>query len=142
MKSHYSPVEIPDYRKPHSVWPRTLRLGRKAATPGAACSLLLEAIAKRATEFDVIHSHVDWLPLPRLSRLVVPFLTTVHGRLDIPGLPDVVREFSGAGFVSISDNQRRQLPDAKWIGTIQHDLPSSLFRPSRPRILAWRSWGA
>ena len=68
--------------KLHAVWPRALRLGRKGADPSAACSLLIEAIAKRATEFDVIHSHVDWLRLPLLSRSNVPFLTTVHGRLD------------------------------------------------------------
>jgi glycosyltransferase involved in cell wall biosynthesis len=114
----------------HPVWPRALRLGRRGADPNAACSLLLEAIAKRASEFDVIHSHIDWLPLPLLCRSNVPFLTTVHGRLDLPGLPDVVREFSEAGFVSISDNQRRQLPEAKWIATIHHGLPSSLLRPS------------
>jgi glycosyltransferase involved in cell wall biosynthesis len=60
----------------------------------------------------------------------VPFLTTAHGRLDLPGLPDVVREFGEAGFVSISDSQRRQLPEAKWIATIHHGLPSSLFRAS------------
>jgi len=114
----------------HSVWPRALRLGRKGADPSAACSLSLEAIAKRAADFDVIHSHVDWLPLPLLSRLGVPFLTTAHGRLDLPGLPNVVREFSGAGFVSISHNQRRQLPEAKWVATIHHGLPARLFRPS------------
>ncbi len=114
----------------HPVWPRALRLGRKGADPSAACSLLLEAIAKRAAEFDVIHSHVDWLPLPLLSRSKVPFLTTAHGRLDLPGLPDVVREFPEAGFVSISDNQRQQLPKAKWIATIHHGLPSGLLRPS------------
>ena len=65
--------------KLHSVWPRALRLGRKGTDPSAACSLSLEAIAKRAADFDVIHSHVDWLPLPLLSRLGVPFLTTAHG---------------------------------------------------------------
>ena len=59
--------------KLHSVWPRALRLGRKGADPNAACSLLIEAIAERAADFDVIHSHVDWLPLPLLSRLGVPF---------------------------------------------------------------------
>ena len=114
----------------HSVWPRALRLGRKGVDPSAACSLSLESIAKRAADFDVIHSHVDWLPLPLLSRLGVPFLTTTHGRLDLPGLPDVIREFSGAPFVSISDNQRRQLPEAKWVSTIHHGLPRGLFRPS------------
>lgn len=115
--------------KLHAVWPRALRLGRKGADPSAACAMLMEAIAKRARDFDVIHAHVDWLHLPLLSRLGVPFLTTLHGRLDLPGLPDVVRQFPDASFVSISDRQRLPLPDAKWSGTIQHGLPSELLRP-------------
>jgi glycosyltransferase involved in cell wall biosynthesis len=57
----------------------------------------------------------------------------MHGRLDLPGLPDVVREFSEAPFVSISDHQRLPLPDATWLGTIQHGLPVDLFRPSYER---------
>jgi glycosyltransferase involved in cell wall biosynthesis len=32
--------------------------------------------------------------------------------------------------VSISDHQRLPVPDANWIGTIQHGLPSNLLRPS------------
>ena len=116
--------------KLHAVWPRALRLGRKGTDPNAACALLLEAVAKRAKDFDVIHAHIDWLPLPLLSRLGVPFLTTVHGRLDLPGLDRVVREFPRARFVSISDDQRRPLPDANWTATVQHGLPLDLFRPS------------
>jgi len=78
--------------KLHPVWPRALRLGRRGADPNGACALLIEAIAKRSGEFDVIHSHVDWLPLPVLSRTGVPFLTTMHGRLDLPGLSDTCRK--------------------------------------------------
>lgn len=78
----------------------------------------------------MIHSHVDWLPLPLLRRTGVPFLTTMHGRLDLPGLSDVVRSFPDAGFVSISDNQRQSLPQANWLGTILHGLPVDVFRPS------------
>ncbi|CUT11563.1 Glycosyltransferase [Bradyrhizobium sp.] len=116
--------------KLHAVWPRALRLGRKGADPSAACALLIEAIAERARDFDVIHSHVDWLPLPVLSRTGVPFLTTMHGRLDLPGLPQVIGAFADAPFVSISANQRRPLPEANWIATIQHGLPKDMFRPS------------
>lgn len=116
--------------KLHAVWPRALRLGRRGVDPNAACALLIEAIGERALEFDVIHSHVDWLPLPVLSRTGVPFLTTMHGRLDLPGLPDVIGAFPKAPFVSISDNQRRPLPDANWVATIPHGLPKDLFRPS------------
>ncbi|MDN5004599.1 glycosyltransferase family 4 protein [Bradyrhizobium sp. GCM10027634] len=113
----------------HAVWPRALRLGRRGVDPSAARALLIEAIAERARDFDVIHSHVDWLPLPVLSRTGVPFLTTMHGRLDLPGLSDVVARFSKAPFVAISDNQRRPLPDANWLATIPHGLPRDLFQP-------------
>ena len=78
----------------------------------------------------MIHAHIDWLHLPLLGRLGVPFLTIMHGRLDLPGVPGVVRQFPDASFVSISDNQRRPLPEANWCGTIQHGLPLDLFRPS------------
>jgi glycosyltransferase involved in cell wall biosynthesis len=116
--------------KLHAVWPRALRLGRKGVDPSAPTALLLEAIANRASDFDVIHSHVDWLPLPLLSRLGVPLLTTLHGRLDLPGLPEVARQFSRASFVSISQQQRAPLPEANWLATVQHGLPVNLFSPS------------
>ena len=66
----------------YPVWPRALRLGRPAADPAAACAALLEAIAQRVEDFDVVHSHIDWLHLPLLSRLGVPFITTMHGRME------------------------------------------------------------
>jgi glycosyltransferase involved in cell wall biosynthesis len=113
----------------HPVWPHALRLGRKTTDPNAAFALLLEAISKRARDFDLIHAHIDWLHLPLLGQLGVPFLTTMHNRLDLPGLPDVVGKFPEASFVSISDNQRLPLPEANWSATIQHGLPTNLFRP-------------
>lgn len=113
----------------HPVWPHALRLGKKRTDPNAAFALLLEAISKRARDFDVIHAHVDWLHLPLLSRLGVPFITTIHNRLDLPGLPNVVRKFPEANFVSISDNQRLPLPEANWSATIRHGLPTELYRP-------------
>jgi len=116
--------------KLHAVWPRALRLGRPKTDPMVAQAALLEAVAQRASEFDIIHAHIDWLHLPLLSRLGVPFLTTCHGRMDLPGFPDVVRRFPDAPFVSISDNQRAPLSDANWIGTIYHGLPADLFQPS------------
>ena len=86
-------------------------------------------MAKRAAEFDVIHCHIDWPALPLLTRSGVPFLTTMHGRLDIAGLPDVVRHFPEAPFVSISNNQRLPLPGANWLGTVYHGLPAALLHP-------------
>jgi glycosyltransferase involved in cell wall biosynthesis len=111
------------------AWPRALRLGRPRADPMAAQSVLLELLAQHAADFDVIHAHIDWIPLPLLSRLGIPFLTTTHGRLDLPGLSDVVGRFSAAPFVSISDNQREPLPEANWLATIYHGLPVDSLKP-------------
>src|SRR5947208_9868875 len=116
--------------KLEAVWPRALRLGRPRSDPMAAQTALLEAVSKRANEFDVIHAHLDWLPLPLLSRLGIPFVTTTHGRLDLPGLSDVVRLFPDAPYVSISNNQRVPLGDANWVGTVYHGLPADMFRPA------------
>jgi len=115
------------------VWPRALRLGRPRSDPIAAQAVSLELIAQHADEFDVIHVHTDWLHLPLLSRLGVPFVTTPHGRQDLPGLSDVVRRFPEAPFISISNNQRLPLSEAKWIGTVYHGLPEDSLRPSFER---------
>jgi len=76
------------------VCPRALRLGKPRPDPMAAQTALLEAVAQRADEFDVIHAHIDWLHLPIVHRAGVPFLTTLHGRLDLPGLSEMMRPFS------------------------------------------------
>ena len=111
------------------VWPYAFRLGRPHTDPVAVQAVLFETVARRAAEFDVIHCHVDWLALPLLTRSGVPFLTTMHGRLDIAGLPDVVCQFPDAPFVSISNNQRLPLPSASWLGTVYHGLPANSLRP-------------
>ena len=111
------------------VWPYAFRLSRQRTDPVAVQAVLLETMAARAKEFDVIHCHIDWLALPLLTRSGVPFLTTMHGRLDISGLPDVVRHFPEAPFVSISNNQRLPLPGAHWLGTVYHGLPSQSLHP-------------
>ena len=112
------------------VCPRALRLGRPRTDPMAMQAALIEEVASRAKDFDLIHAHIDWLHLPLLSRLGVPFLTTCHGRLDLPLFPDVIRRFPNAAFVSISENQRIPLPQANWVGTVYHGLPPDLLRPS------------
>jgi glycosyltransferase involved in cell wall biosynthesis len=111
------------------VWPRSLRLGRPRSDPNAALAALLDMVAYHADDFDVIHCHIDWVHLPLLERLSVPFLTTMHGRLDLPGLPAVARRFPRAPFVSISDDQRTVLAEANWLGTVYNGLPTDSLRP-------------
>jgi hypothetical protein len=49
-------------------------------------------VARRANDFDVIHCHLDWIHIPLLRRLGHPFVTTLHGRLDLPQMAFVCRQ--------------------------------------------------
>ena len=115
------------------VWPRALRLGRPKTDPAIPLAALLESLTERAPDFDVIHCHIDWLHLPLLRRLRVPFVTTTHNRLDLPGLSELVSRFPNAPLISISDSQRACLPEAHWLGTVYHGLPINSLRPSYER---------
>ena len=112
------------------AWPQATRLSRPRPDPVTPLASLLEAVAQSAKAFDVIHCHIDWVHLPVLSRLGVPFLTTLHGRLDLSYLARMGRIFPDAQFVSISDNQRLPLPALNWLGTVHHGLPADLFKAS------------
>src|SRR6478735_7633238 len=61
------------------VRPRALPLARPRTGPMAIQAALLEEVAARAQNFELIPAHIDWLHLPLLSRLGVPSLTTCHG---------------------------------------------------------------
>ena len=89
---------------------------------------MMELIYRRADEFDVLHFHTDYFPLSLFSRQRTPFLTTLHGRLDIPEFKDVYELFD-APFVSISDSQRRPIPRLNWIRTVHHGMPANLLTP-------------
>jgi glycosyltransferase involved in cell wall biosynthesis len=65
-------------------------------------------------------------PLSRRAR--VPHVTTLHGRLDIPDLLPLYREFRDIPVVSISDAQREPLAWANWQATVYHGLPEDLYR--------------
>jgi glycosyltransferase involved in cell wall biosynthesis len=76
-----------------------------------------------AERFDVIHSHTETLGFLFARHSPVPVLTTLHGRLDVSGIPELLEEFSDIPLVAISESQRRWSPDANWAGTIHHGLP-------------------
>ena len=111
------------------VCPRALRLSRPPIDPAAACAAMLDTLAGMANDFDVIHCHLDWIHLPLMRRLGVPFVTTLHSRLDLPSLSTLTRRFTSAPLISISDHQRIPLPDLNWVGTIYHGLPEKLLSP-------------
>ena len=73
--------------------------------------------------FDVIHSNVETLGFLFARHCPTPVVTTLHGRLDVSGIPELLTEFSDIPLVAISDSQGRWFPDANWISTVHHGLP-------------------
>jgi glycosyltransferase involved in cell wall biosynthesis len=110
------------------ISPKPLRLSRPPIDATLALTALLDCLARRGNEFDIIHCHLDWIHIPLLRRLGRPFVTTLHGRLDLPHMHTFVAGFADAPFVSISDSQRAPLPELNFVETIYHGLPDQLLQ--------------
>ena len=110
-------------------WPRALRLDGSVRDPNALHMMMLERVYQRAATFDMLHFHLDYYPFSLFSRQPTPFVTTLHGRLDLPEHQPVFDTFSHIPVVSISNAQRRPLPQANWVRTVHHGLPENLLRP-------------
>jgi glycosyltransferase involved in cell wall biosynthesis len=103
--------------------PRSLRLDSGCADPLAHHIAMLDQVMAREDEFDVIHFHTDYLHFPLGRHCRTPRITTLHGRLDLPDLPPLYRQFEHEPLVSISDAQRAPLAWANWQKTIYHGIP-------------------
>jgi len=107
---------------------RSLRLSDGCIDRMAHHVLMLEQVSQRAQEFDVVHYHIDYLHFPLSRRALIPHITTLHGRLDIPDLVPLYEQFRDMPVLSISNAQREPLPWVNWQATIYHGLPEELFR--------------
>lgn len=110
-----------------AICPQAIRLNKGIFNRDAPLIMLQEKGLGSAHDFDIIHSHLDFTGFPLARKNPVPVVTTLHGRLDLPELEPVYREFSEMPLVSISDAQRRPLPWANWAGTVYHGLPRNLY---------------
>src|ERR1700712_3980165 len=72
--------------------------------------IMLDRVAARRDEFDVIHFHSDFFQYPLFRSMAHKTLTTLHGRQDLPELPDIYRAFPHLPLVSISHLQRLPVP--------------------------------
>ena len=93
----------------------------------AAHMTMLSEVRRRASDFDALHFHVDMIHFPFFEDIAHRTLTTLHGRLDIKDLPGVYARWPQYPMVSISDDQRRCLPNANWAGTVHHGMPSEAY---------------
>ena len=114
-----------------ATWPKALRLDGSVRDPNALHMVMLERVRQKCDdeEFDFLHFHLDYYPFSLFFRQPTPFLTTLHGRLDLPEHQPVFNTFSEVPVISISNAQRRPVPQANWVRTIHHGLPENLLTP-------------
>src|SRR3982074_3161735 len=107
-----------------ATWPKALRLDGAVRDPNALHIVMLERVRQKCDdeEFDFLHFHLDYYPFSLFSRDPTPVFTT----------------FSSIPVISISNAQRRPVPQANWVRTIHHGLPEKLLtpQPCRPGYLA------
>ena len=120
-------------------WPHSLRLTGLDHLGPVFHLPMLSQVYDNAQRFDIIHSHVDCLSFPLARTTRVPTVSTLHGRLDIEELLPVYRSYADLPMVSISNDQRRPLPELNWVGTVYHGLPADLlkFQPGPGKYLAF-----
>jgi glycosyltransferase involved in cell wall biosynthesis len=122
-----------------AICARALRLNIGIFNRDAPMTMLMEQALGRPGDFDIIHSHLDFLGFPLARRNTTPTVTTFHGRLDLPELQPVFREYAEMPMVSISDAQRGPVSWANWQATVYHGLPRDLYNvhPNSGRYLAF-----
>jgi glycosyltransferase involved in cell wall biosynthesis len=119
---------------PRSLWTEEYR-----GDVSSFINVSLARVWREHERFDVIHSHVETLGFLFARHCPTPVVTTLHGRLDAWGIPELIAEFDDIPLVAISESQRRWGEAANWVATIHHGLPleSMPFRETPGEYLAF-----
>jgi len=96
--------------------------------PKVAEYLHISTAFERAAEFDLIHSHYDFMALTYTKLVRTPVLTTIHG-FSSPKIMPVYRKYRDGYFVSISDSDRA--PELNYLATVYNGIDLSLY-PLQP----------
>jgi len=93
----------------------------------AAHLVVLAEVYRRAGEFDVIHSHLDYLTAPFARTCATPTVITLHGRLDGPENEAILRAFGALNYTPIRKSQGAQIPDLHWLPPVHHGIDVGRF---------------
>ena len=87
--------------------------------------LHIAEVFERASEFDLIHNHFDFLPLSYSGLVDTPVVTTIHG-FSSPRILPVFEKYNGKAFyVAISEADRS--PKLDYIATVHHGIDLAEF---------------
>jgi glycosyltransferase involved in cell wall biosynthesis len=92
--------------------------------PKVAEYLHISEAFEHAGEFDLIHSHYDFMALTYTRLIPTPVLTTIHG-FSSPRILPVYEKYRDGYFVSISDSDRA--PGLNYLATIYNGIDLALY---------------
>jgi len=92
--------------------------------PKVAEYLHIAEAFEHAAEFDLIHSHYDFMALAYTRLVKTPVLTTIHG-FSSPRIMPVYRKYRDGYFVSISNSDRA--PGLNYLATVYNGIDLSLY---------------
>lgn len=119
---------------PQSLW----SMGYRGNTANYL-ALAVAVVWREHERLDVIHSHLETIAFPMARHCPTPVVSTLHGRLDNAGTPELLHEFTDIPLVAISQSQRRWFPHNNWVATIHHglDMESAPFSARTGDYLAF-----
>ena len=113
---------------------QALRLDRSVRDYIPHFMVMLDKVRRMASQFDVLHFHVDQFHFPLFNASPAHTVTTLHGRQDLPDLKLFYACFPDMPLVAISGAQRLAIGSANFAGTVLHGLPRDLLAPTlQPR---------
>jgi glycosyltransferase involved in cell wall biosynthesis len=114
--------------------PTALRLDANVRDVIPYYMLMLDRVREHADEFDILHFHIDQFHFPLFRPIAHRTVTTLHGRQDLHDLKPLYVGFSDMPLISISNAQRRPVPNANFLATVAHGIPAHLHKPTyQPR---------
>ena len=87
--------------------------------------LHISYLMERASKFDLIHNHYDFLPLTYSRLIQTPLLTTIHG-FSSPSIVPVYKKYNGhCYYVAISNADRH--PELDYLATVYNGIDTNAF---------------
>ena len=96
----------------------------RSIDPKVAEYMHISEAFEHAGEFDLIHSHYDFMALTYSGLVKTPVLTTIHG-FSSPKIMPVYQKYRDGYFVSISNSDRA--PGLNYLATVYNGIDLSLY---------------
>lgn len=90
-------------------------------------TLHIANVFERASQFDLIHSHLNYTPLTYSKLVKTPLVTTLHGVAAFKETHPVFLKYKDSNFISISNFERSYLPELNYMATIYNGIDFGSF---------------